>query len=864
MEFDPVSFLLGFGSASGLSYGLWRYRERIRRLQDAAGGQAESAREFVKRSADARYTLDIAAYLQKLHLAGDYASLGDVLIEPRLLAARASHEAPNLQDDLPDDLTYVIPRVYDFPELFANYYLESMHLTDAVAGTPHVAILGNPGTGKTTALVTLGLMALNQVTFETMQSLTDQIIAEETKGMSEKQRENRQRELAEIQERTAQQIKSLDDGPHREVTPITDFFPLFINLGDIDLDLSIYGMEVDPAEPVIRAFQQYVSLITGQAAPVLIYQQLARGRALVLIDGYDDLFPTERARIYPWLQSFLAAYGHNRIVMTGPTTGYDPLVHLGFAPTFIQPWSQLQAEQLVQRWVGAWPEIERKKSGKRKVQKSGVDEKITKRLLVDNRNRTPFETTLKILAGLNGEERELGRRGWFERFTRDMLPDQEHSPALVREVARLMQDRETLLKDEQIVEIATKRLTDEEEKPILNIEQFTKDLFGKGLFVQRAGGTYGFRHPLIRAYYGAESLINDGPQRVGEVATQESWQHSLELAASVLDLSPAIYKKLSAPPDLLFSNLLSIARWIPDTPTDARWRGEILKRLSAALLAPSQFATLRERAAAALVTSRDPNVLTLLRQAIRSSNPQVRRLACLGIGAIGAEEALGDLRPMLVDDDHNVQLSAGLALGAIGTEEALKIMVQGLLQGQEYVRKAVAEALAGVPGEGYAVLRDAVTDNDMMVRRAAVFGLARIPQNWALESIYRAMLEDSQWYVRSAAEYAFTRVRDPERGGPQAPLKAEQLPWLAEWATSIGQGVPQGDKALQLLVRALQEADTRVKILAAESLGKVGSVSGVKPLYLALTDKSDQVRTAAFEALGNLQLRMTQPLPSIA
>ncbi|NDJ86031.1 MAG: hypothetical protein GYB66_09110, partial [Chloroflexi bacterium] len=85
MRFDPISFLLGFGSASGISYGLWRYREYIRGLQEAAEGQADSAREFLKRTADARYVNDMTAFLQRYHLAGDLVALSEIYIEPRFI-----------------------------------------------------------------------------------------------------------------------------------------------------------------------------------------------------------------------------------------------------------------------------------------------------------------------------------------------------------------------------------------------------------------------------------------------------------------------------------------------------------------------------------------------------------------------------------------------------------------------------------------------------------------------------------------------------------------------------------------------------------------------------------------------------------
>ncbi len=869
MEFDPISFLLGFGSASGMSYGLWRYRERIRRLRESAEGQAESAREYLKRSADARYIQDLIDYLETHHLAGTLASLSEILIEPRLLSA---YTLPGeLHDDFPEDFTYVIPRVHDFPELYAAYNLEHMPLTDLCAGDRHVAILGNPGMGKSTALAALALMSLEAISFETMQTLSDQALEKQYEGLSAEEIEQRKAELKEIEERALEQLHEVHkrEGTEgvvrqRAVQP-QELFPIFVHIGDIDLDLNIYGIEVDPAEPLIRAFQQYVSLLTAQSAPTLMYQNLAQGVALVMIDGFDDLSMEERTRVYPWLESFVAAYGQNRIIITGPATGYDPLLHLGFVPTFIRPWHQLDAEQFVRRMIELWPTIESRKAGKKKIQTKGVGQKVARRLMVDNRNRSPLETTLKVISGLSGSEKELGRRGWFERYTRDFLPDEEYSHPVLREVAMVMLDRGVTLKDEQISEIATKQLTvSEDEGSTANVDSFLRKLLNSGLLVKRAGNTYTFRHSFIKAYFGAESLIQDMPQRIGDVGANQNWHYALALAASVLDLTPAVHPKLSVPPDLLFSSLFDVVDWLVDTPPNVRWRGEILKRLSGALLAPSQYTALRERAAAALVASRDPNVQTMFRQAVRSGNSTIRKLACVGLGAIGATDALRDLQPMLADDSREVQLASAMALGAIGIEDAMKIMIQGLLQGDEPLRRVVAEALAGIPGEGQNILRDAIEHQDMMVRRAAVFGLARIQASWAVTAIYTTMLEDSQWYVRSAAGNAFTVAHDPDRAGPQIPPPPEQLPWLVEWATEIGQSVPAGNQALQLVIRALQEAEPSIRMMAAEALGRLGAVSAVKPLYSALTDRDARVRTIAYRALGMLQVRVTKPLPSIA
>ena len=90
-----------------------------------------------------------------------------------------------------------------------------------------------------------------------------------------------------------------------------------------------------------------------------------------------------------------------------------------------------------------------------------------------------------------------------------------------------------------------------------------------------------------------------------------------------------------------------------------------------------------------MVAARDPNVLFIFRQGVRHTNPVARKLACIGLGAIGSSDAIKDLRSMVVDDDHDVQLAAAQALGAIATEAALETMVQGLLEGEEGLRQAV-------------------------------------------------------------------------------------------------------------------------------------------------------------------------------
>ncbi len=149
-----------------------------------------------------------------------------------------------------------------------------------------------------------------------------------------------------------------------------------------------------------------------------------------------------------------------------------------------------------------------------------------------------------------------------------------------------------------------------------------------------------------------------------------------------------------------------------------------------------------------------------------------------------------------------MQLAAGMALGAIGTEDALQAMIAALTSGAEQLRQAMAEALAAMPEEGYPTLYEAVTHEDFLLRRAAIFGLRRLRTTWALVAIYRAFLEDEQWYVRSAAQQAFQELTYGRTESLTSPYpKVEEIEWLQVWAARRGENIPVGDGANQMLLK---------------------------------------------------------------
>ena len=194
----------------------------------------------------------------------------------------------------------------------------------------------------------------------------------------------------------------------------------------------------------------------------------------------------------------------------------------------------------------------------------------------------------------------------------------------------------------------------------------------------------------------------------------------------------------------------------------------------------------------------------------------------------------------------------------------LEAMMIVLTEGSEQMRQAVTETLAAIPDEGHPVLYDAIHHDEMMVRRAATFGLRRAATRWGMDALYRAFLEDDQWYVRSAAQQAFYDLQQQEDRGPRSYPALDSIPWLSEWAGARGENVPAGPGAIQVLLNALQEGDPEVRVMAARVLGQLGEVTSARTMYAALRDRQEEVRAAAYHTLADFETQLGEPLPAPA
>jgi HEAT repeat protein len=889
MGFDVQNFGMGLLAGWVSGYGVYRARHLIARTLQSASNQASSAQNYALQNADNRYINDLLHLAETSHIAGRFVKLSEIVVEPRFVAPPPLAAPPD--DDVIRDVFRVIPRVGDYPFLSAPYNLETLPIDELGTGDRAIALLGRPGSGRTTALLTIALRSLGKVKFDPPVDKVQQRLDAEEAALNEKQRAVRIKERLTIEQRAKERLAeeqgtSFDaDMESQSSLPIFNrMMPVYIHLADVNVRDAEFGKEIDPAEPLVRAIQRQVGRVTASTIPRNLYTRLGRGQVLLLVDGYDDLPENERGRQLAWLKALMGEYGDNFFIVVGPSTGYGALTRLGLTPVFLRPWSDGDIDNSINQWAEAWPQVAKS----RRNLAAKPDATSVTRAKVNNRALSPFDLALKTWANFANDTEVPGFEGWIRAYLSRHLPQDQPLGLILAQVAQAatLQLNEGYITQARLEEVITGRastpVVEADDEPDLDDtavksskgdskkEKEPTSAQGKllamlrrnDILVRYSSGRHQFRHPFIAAYLASLTLTDAPVTERLEKSTQPTWSQAIAYSGLHTPVDDLVRARLNAPLDVLQKDVLEIANWLPYANSDAAWRGGFLKYLGNLFTAPAQYPLLRERAAAALVGTRDKNVLYLFRQAARNTNADLRRLASLGMGAMGDPEAVNDLVPLLQDQNGEVGLGAALALGAIRTDEALNALVEAFTQGSEQLRQAVAETFADIPDEGYPILYDAMQDEEMLLRRASVFGLKRVKSGWALIAIYRAFLEDEQWYVRSAAQLAFQELQYGGDRGPKSYPPVEGINWLNQWANGRGENVPPGEGATQMLLKALQEGEPPIRQFAAAALGQLGLANTTKPLYSALRDRQPEVREAAHRALAELQAQMGQPLPA--
>jgi HEAT repeat protein len=302
----------------------------------------------------------------------------------------------------------------------------------------------------------------------------------------------------------------------------------------------------------------------------------------------------------------------------------------------------------------------------------------------------------------------------------------------------------------------------------------------------------------------------------------------------------------------LLRSLFIAARWLRDAPREARWRGRVFAQLVSLLQTEGIPLTLRAQTVAAFYWSGDPGAAPLFRQFLRTNSFELLQLAALGSGAVCDVKAIDRLSSALFAPSLSAQKASCLALVAIGTAPAMESAARALLHGEEDLRRAAAEALANDPKEGHAMLREGITLADILLRRAVVYGLARVEEEWAEEALQHLRVEDDQWVVRNSASEVLDSKSEPDPRIPRRLTKPSETPWLIEFAGKQGVGISPGSPATEILIAALKSDSEEERLAALPYLKRTPNEGILQTMYHAMYRGDPEMREAVFLVLCEL------------
>ncbi len=796
-DFDGASFAIGVIVGSIIWWLLNTLRPYFQQAGRALRVQMSDAREGMTLGTEIRWANDLLRQVQGLHLAAPLFSLDEIRIEPRILAppppARPGEDVPDI-----DIVGETIPYLPDWPEFAGRFGAKTLSLPQAMSGGANLILMGNNGAGKTFA-------------------------------------------LADLASRVARGDTGTGD--------LAELVPIYIHAFDFDPE---FDEQRTPIIAIMEATSKHASPLTNRQLPRLIQSVFSMGRALLLLDGVDEL-PAENVDEYAnYLETLLMEYPDIRVIVTASMEYIGRLRGLGLHPVTMASWGKSEEQAFVSNWSTLWkryvnPEIwsfdydiphDQDVMGLPPAP-TQIDPMMINSWLNDQSTQTPLEFTLKVWSAYAGDM--LGHRplAGIKSYLRRMSTTVPTGRAAMEKLAKTMTiNGQSLIHRSQVdatgvlSEVSDSADEDEFDDDELDVElddptseskvsvrRALSRLVNLGLLRGWDGARVSFTNPVFQGYLSGAAL--NQASEVEKIYTQPDWVGrtlALKYMAAFGEVSPLAVKIMETSEDPLQDGLITLGSWLSNSNKADNWRALTMRKLAKLIQNDVYSAGLRYRALAGLATSGDQDVATLFRHLLTSDSAEVRQMGALGAGYLMDVEAVPELSVKLYDPTPSVRRAACLALVNIGTDEALEQTASALLHGDEDLRRAAAEAFANHPNEGHPILKDGATLDDLLVRRAVVFGLLRIREDWALQLLQEIQMGDEQWVVRNAATQALEEMDNLDAAVPVPQPPLHELPWLIAYAGEKGKGVTSGKPAQDMLRQALKDGSEEERQAAMEQI----------------------------------------------
>jgi hypothetical protein len=809
---DRLSFWVGILSASVFWWLYLRLRPFLRQIWNYILNNLLRIRQRWQIDIETKHRKETLKIAQGMHLASPLFSLDEILIPPCLMAPPPFVEPTS---DLPpkDVVTQNLYFTPDFPELLAAYRAPTLNITEALDHGSNLQIIGLPGSGKSVTLAHLASLV-------------------------------------------ARKDPACND--------MINHVPILVHAADIRPPVE----EIEnPITTLTRIFNKDPSSKSHSRYYEFLKRVFNDQRALLLIDGIDELPSDQVEEVTDILKELLELYPGNRSVITSQVDDLDSLPPLGFSPIPMAIWGQKQQAQFLQKWAEIWKTI---KQANESPQNNDLEHVLINSWLFNQDVAvTPLEFTLKVWSAYAGDTRGNKIKDSIEAYINRMITVAPSNRSGLEQISlKTISLRRTRFSESELKTWLTERSNKEDQddllKPINPVDknesfednsstsEIVEEALQNGVMV-RIGQFICFSHPMILGYLASRSVTTSHDVEI--LFDPPTWclkDLTIGFLLSQLNVEIEHYIDSEEDDDYLLRKQLKLSKWLPHLPSNHELRSKLLRVLTRTIRDDNYPMGTRMSALTAIAVLNDPEVMSLFRHLLKSKSSNVRKLAALGCGYCRDLQSVNNLID-LIKDLPSVSQCACLALVNIGSKPALDAVASTLLHGDEKMRTSAAEALANHPTEGHLILKEGTNIDDLLLRRAVVHGLKRVEDPWSTELLENLQIEDEQWVVRNAAQEILELKDQPDPHIPHPINTLEETPWLIAFASDRGLGVSPGKPARDMLITALKEGNELEQLAAMYYIRHIGESDVYPILYKLIFSDSKIINNAAYTTLWQLK-----------
>lgn len=818
-QFEQISFLLGFVAATLFWWLISALRSSWPKIKAFIIEQRENQKMRRLAGLDAQIREIILQRSQKSHLASSLFPLSDIIITPKLITPPVLEDPDNPSNNHPliQDL---LPYAPQWPELASSLHAPMLTLPEALINGADIAIIGQPGSGKSVALAYLASLIAR-------------------------------RESA--------------------IPAISSATPFLIHVMDLRANLD---EKKNPLEILVKTISPTFPLLLQRQLPHFIETILQEGKLLLLLDGLDELPLSDITLITKYIKSLKEQHTSLRLVLAASPDCLDGLTELDITPLALATWNREQITEFVNQWGTAWTQyvspVVQKQMGTPQPSPFLLNSWLTSL----QGYFSPLEWTAKVwslYAGdIVGSQPSHDLESLYKRLAGDGLPPDGLS-ALASMIIqgqrgsvtysdadkylskfRLSVEESPQAENEAATSTTTmpkKTASTKSVKLSSSGSQILNKLLDSGLLNEYSDGSITFTSPLFTGYFSTLATVDAPTTAAADQTSESSYLAQLSFLTEQGKTNQTISSLLNQDEAPLFPNTLMVTRWLKNAPANAEARSIVMRKIVQLIQTPDLPLNIRIRLMVAAAASNETAISGLSRQWLTSKSSDLRLLAAIGVGMTQDSRAISDLAGLFMDPDINLQIASCYGLSAINTPLALESLQTALEHGDETLRMAVGETLAAHDPEGHKILQDAILSDDLLVRRAAVNGIARINAPWAISLLEKVAVEDAQWVVRNAAGQALDERAKISLNSPVPLVPPHESPWLLNYASKQGVGLSPNQSALPMLMDVLHHGTTHQVIASLEYLKHAPSDDLIRDLNKMVFSEDPSLQDAAISCL---------------